>query len=272
MDLNDDRLIRTPVINKKIETYLTKLTAQTPDSICNAIQYLTEQVADTSLMYKYIIQFSTNKFEKSEIMGMDAVFVCISENYYAKDKAWWLGDEQLKDILKLYNTRKNLIIGTTADNITLMDVDSNWKALHDVKANYTVLMFWDPNCGHCKKEMPKLKTFYETNKAKGVEVYSVSTEFDNKDWPAYIKEQGYTWTDVSDNPDVNKNAQSFISGGQTTLNSLNFRDYWDIYSTPQLYLLDENKVIIAKKLNTDQLEDFIEKHEKRMAAEAKKEI
>ncbi|MGB0805139.1 MAG: redoxin domain-containing protein [Salibacteraceae bacterium] len=270
VDLNDDRLIRTPVINVKIETYLTKLTAQTPDSICNAINFLTSQVSDSSLMYKYIIQYSTNKFEKSEIMGMDAVFVCIAENYYSKGKAWWLSDEQLTDILKLYNTRKNLTVGTTADNITLMDVDSNWKSLHDLKAKYTVLIFWDPNCGHCKKEMPKLKEFYESNKANGVEVYSVSTEFDNKDWPAFIKEQGYTWTDVSDNPEVNKNAQEYILQGKTTLNSLNFRDYWDIYSTPQLYLLDENKVIIAKKLNTDQLEDFIEKYEKRLEAEGKK--
>lgn len=269
VDLRDDRLIRTPVINTKIETYMTKLTAQNPDSICNAINYLTSQVEDTSLMYKYVIQYATNKFEKSDIMGMDAVFVCIAENYYSKGKAWWLTDDQLTDILKLYNTRKNLTLGTTADNITLMDVDSNWRALYDLKAKYTVLIFWDPNCGHCKKEMPKLKTFYNENKSKGVEVYSVSTEFDNKDWPEFIKENGYTWTDVSDNPEVNKNAQEYILSGKTTLNSLNFRDYWDIYSTPQVYLLDENKVIIAKKLNTDQLGDFIEKHEKRMAAEAK---
>lgn len=268
VDLRDDRLIRTPVINTKIETYLTKLTAQTPDSICNAINYLTSQVEDSSLMYKYIIQYSTNKFEKSDIMGMDAVFVCIAENYYSKGKAWWLSDEQLTDILKLYNTRKNLTVGSRADNITLMDVDSNWKSLYDLKAKYTVLIFWDPNCGHCKKEMPKLKDFYDKNKSKGVEVFSVSTEFENEDWPSFIKENGYTWTDVSDNPEINKNAQEYILSGKTTLNSLNFRDYWDIYSTPQLYLLDENKVIIAKKLNAEQLEDFIEKHEKRMSAQS----
>ena len=267
VDLKDDRLIRTPVINKKIETYLTKLTAQTPDSICNAIQYLTSQVADTSLMYKYIIQYSTNTFEKSEIMGMDAVFVCIAENYYSKDKAWWLSDQQLTDILKLYNTRKNLTVGTSADNITLMDVDSNWKSLYDIEAKYTVLIFWAPDCGHCKKEMPKLKTFYDANKSKGVEVFAVSTEFENEEWPEFIKEKGFEWTDVSDNPKINKDAQEYILSGKTTLNSLNFRDYWDIYSTPQLYLLDADKKIIAKKLNSEQLEDFIEKYEKRLTAE-----
>lgn len=273
VDLTDDRLIRTPVINQKIETYLTKLTAQTPDSICKEINYLTSQVADSSLMFKYIVQFSTNHFEKSEIMGMDAVFVCIAENYYSKGKAWWLSDEQLVDIMKLYNTRKNLTIGTKADDITLMDLDSNWVSLHDVKAKYTIVFFWDPNCGHCKKEMPKLVSFYDVNKSKGIEVFAVGTEFENEDWPEYVKEQGYKWINISDNPEINKNAQQHISKGETTLNSLNFRDYWDIYSTPQLYLLDENKVIIAKKLNAEQLDDFIEKYEERnkaMEKESKK--
>jgi thiol-disulfide isomerase/thioredoxin len=273
VDLSDDRLLRTPIINTKIKTYLTKLTAQTPDSICAAINYLTSQTADSSLMFKYIVQFATNHFEKSDIMGMDAVFVCIAANYYSQGKAWWLDDEQLTDIMKLYNTRKNLVIGNQAEDIILMDVDSNWKSLHAVKAKYTVLVFWDPNCGHCKKEMPKIKAFYKENKSKGVEVYAVSSDFENEDWIKFIKEKGYTWTDVSDNPEINKNAQKYILDGTTTLNSLNFRDYWDIYSTPQVYLLDENKVIIAKKLNADQLGGFIEKHEerlKKMAKDAKK--
>lgn len=269
VDLRDDRLLRTPVINTKIETYLTKLTPQTPDSICKEINYLLSQVEDSSLMYKYIVQFSTNHFEKSEIMGMDAVFVCISENVYAKDKAWWLSEEQLTDILKLYNTRKNLIVGAKADNIILMDAESNWKSMYDIDSKYTVLIFWAPDCGHCKKEMPKLKAFYDEYKSKGVEVYAVSTEFENEEWPKFIKENGFEWIDVSDNPEINEKAQDFILGGKTTLNSLNFRDYWDVYSTPQLYLLDADKKIIAKKLNSDQLGDFIEKHEKRQEALAK---
>jgi peroxiredoxin len=269
IDLTDDRMIRTPIINKKIETYLTKLTVQTPDSICNAIQFLTNQTADSSLMFKYIVQFSTNHFEKSEIMGMDAVFICISENYYAKGKAWWLNETQYEDIMKMYNTRKNLVVGKKAEDIRLMDVDSNWRSLHKVEAKYTVVVFWSPTCGHCKKELPKLDTFYKEWKSKGVEVFSVSTEFDNAEWPAFIKEHGFTWIDVSDNPEINENAGVLIQSGMTTLNSLNFRDYWDIYATPQYYLLDENKMIIAKRLNPEQLPDFIEMYEKRKEEENK---
>jgi len=99
-----------------------------------------------------------------------------------------------------------------------------------------------------------------------VEVYAVSTEFDNKLWPKYIKENKFEWIDVSDNPDMNKNAYKHIQAGNTTLNSLNYRDYWDIFSTPQFYILDENKMIIAKKINSGQLGDYIETYEKRQKA------
>jgi thiol-disulfide isomerase/thioredoxin len=199
-------------------------------------------------------------------MGMDAVFVCIAENYYSKGKAFWLDEEKTKEIVDMYEVRKNLIVGVKAENIILMDLDSNWQSMYDITAKYTVLVFWSPVCGHCKTELPKLHDFYEEWKSKGVAVYAVGTIFDNDKWPEFIKEHGFEWIDVSDNPEINKDAYKYIQEGKTTLNSLNFRDYWDVFSTPQYYLLDENKMIIAKKLNADQLPDFIEKYEKRQKA------
>ena len=132
-------------------------------------------------------------------------------------------------------------------------------------AKYTVLVFWDPNCGHCKKEIPKLARDYEKWKEEGrdIEVFSVSTEFENEDWLKFVKKNNLTFPNVSDNPEVNENAWKYIQSGKTTLNSLNFRDYWDIYSTPQFYLLDKDKIIIAKRLTSDQIIDFIEGYEKR---------
>ena len=49
-------------------------------------------------------------------------------------------------------------------------------------------------------------------------------------------------------------------------NNTNFRNYYDIYSTPVIYLLDEQKRIIAKRLDTDKVRDFIENEEKKEKA------
>ncbi len=47
--------------------------------------------------------------------------------------------------------------------------------LHDVKADYTILIFWDVDCGHCQKEIPVLKEVYDEllKEKKDVKVYSV---------------------------------------------------------------------------------------------------
>lgn len=270
VDLGDDRLLHTPVINKKIEYYLTKLTPQTPDSICNAIDYMTSQTADSSLMFKYIIQYSTNHFQKSDIMGLDAVFVCIAENYYAQNKAWWLDEKKTEEILDLYYTRKNLIIGAPAENIILPDLTGEWKSLYDVDAKYTVVLFWSPTCGHCKKEMPHFKELYAKKDSLNLEIYAISTELENEDFVKF-KEDGKLgdWINVSDTPEINKNAQQYLREQKTTLNSLNFRDFWDIYSTPQVYILDADKRIIAKKIMAEQIPDFIGRYEQQQAAKAK---
>ena len=46
---------------------------------------------------------------------------------------------------------------------------------------------------------------------------------------------------------------------KTDLKSLNFSSTYDIYTTPQIYLLDKTKKIIAKKLDTDLLKKVINK-------------
>jgi thiol-disulfide isomerase/thioredoxin len=264
IDLSDDRFLYTPVLDKKLTYYIEKLTAQIPDSICQTSLYLTDQTADTSLIYKYIVQKITNTYEESQIMGMDAVFVCMAENYYTQDKAWWLDTAKLDNILDLYEVRQNLIIGEVAENIVLMDPDSNWKSLYDIDAPYTVVVFWSPDCGHCKKELPVLlKSYHESKETLGFEVFAVGTEFKNNNWKKFISENELEWINVSDNPEINQNAMKYIVEGKTTLNSLNFRDFWDIYSTPQVYVLDDRKKIIAKKLAAEQIADFISRYDEK---------
>ncbi len=259
VDFSDDRMLYTPIFNGKVDYYLQKLTPQVPDSICAAATYMAGMADEDSEIFKYVVQYTTSTYEKSKIMGMDAVFVCMAENFYLKDKAYWMDSAKIAEIEERYGVLKNLTLGQVADNITLLNEKDEWKALHDIDSEFTVLYFWDPNCGHCKKETPKLQTFYEEWKDKGVEVYAVCTEFEMGDWKKYIKENGLTFINVSDNPEINQNAWKYINSGKTTLTSLNFRDYWDIFSTPQFYLLDKDKKIIAKKLGTEQLGDFIEK-------------
>ena len=219
---------------------------------------LVSKTAGNKETHKYVVHHITSKYEDSKIMGMEALLVHMGQTYYCSDKAWWLSKRKLDEFCERVDKMAPLLVGKYAPDLILMDTAGQWQQLYKVQAPYTVLYFWDSGCGHCKKVTPKLLEFYNAYKDKGIKVYAVGTEFENKDWKKYLKKNDMPFINVSDNPEINKNAQELMRQKVTTLESLNFRDTYDIFSTPKIYLLDENKKIIATKLMPEQMGDFID--------------
>ena len=55
---------------------------QIPDTICNYAHRLINQMDVKSDLFKYTVHHLTYKYETSNIMGMDGVFVCMAQEYY----------------------------------------------------------------------------------------------------------------------------------------------------------------------------------------------
>lgn len=252
--LDDDRLLRTPLLYPKIKFWFEKMMAQIPDSITREAHALIKKTGGNKEMFKYLVYYVTYTYESSNVMGMDAVFVNMVNSYYKTGQAFWLDSTQLKKISDRANVLEPLLIGKTAKNLVMPDTTGHlMKALHDVRAKYTVLLFWEPGCGHCQKEAPKLKAFYDKMKSKGVEVYAVDIESNLEEWKTFIRKNNLNWVNVGN-----------------LFHHYYLKEMFDIYSTPVIYLLDEKKVIRAKRLAVDQLEGFIEHLEKERIRTQKK--
>jgi thiol-disulfide isomerase/thioredoxin len=247
IDFNDERLLRTPILQNKIKTYTTQLTPQTPDSIIESVNLIIDKAEVNKEVFKYCVATLANAYETSNIMGFDKVFVDIAERYYLTDKAYWADDSLKKRIEERVNKIKPNILGTPAHDLVMPDTSLKMHRLYDVVADYTVLVFWDPTCSHCKKELPLLVAYYDSVKKAGLklEVFAVGIESDIDLWKNYIKEHNLKWMNVSD-----------------LYNTTHFRNYYDIYSTPVIYLLDDKKRIIAKRLDTEKLRDFVDNYRK----------
>ena len=258
IDLTDDRMLRTPIFGNKIKQYMEKLTPQTPDSINISCDYLIEKARANPEMYKYMVYWLTYTYESSNIMGMDAVFYHMVKKYYETKQTPWVDSTQMYKIINRANTVGPLLIGKKAPGIIMPDSTGKNVSLYDVKSKYTVVIFWDHGCSHCKKEVPKLVEAYNTKlKAKGVEVFAVETEDKPEDWKKFIRENKMNWFNVHQ-PDEYSRAVT--------------KKIYDIYSTPVIYLLDENKVIKAKRIDSDQLDGFIDMLDKEKDKEKSKII
>jgi hypothetical protein len=93
-----------------------------------------------------------------------------------------------------------------------------------------------------------MHNLYLKYKEYGFEVFAVGTEFENKEWKKYISEHDLTWINISDNADNPNNIKDY---------PLNFRANYDVFSTPKIYLLDKDKKIVAKRIENEQLDDYL---------------
>lgn len=242
IDLSDERLLRTPIYHNKVSSYLKNMVLQMPDSLIKECDYLIGLTKGNKETYKYMVWYTTNTYETSNIMGLDEVFVYLVKKYYTRESAYWVDEATLYKINNRAQILEPILIGKTAKNLVLTDSNNVARALYDVKSKYTVLLFWDPDCGHCKKAVPVVKTVYDKYHAKGLEVFAVCTEVEINKWKAFIREHNLNWINVA-NPELNNN----------------FRQEFDIQTTPQIFLLDKDKKIIAKKIDAETLEKILER-------------
>jgi thiol-disulfide isomerase/thioredoxin len=118
-------------------------------------------------------------------------------------------------------------------------------SLYDIEKDFTILYFWEPDCGFCKESTPKLIDFYEKAKNENIEIFAVCTTSDKAKWSDYIEENKLTW----------------INGWDPERRS-HFDSYYNVQSTPMVYILDKNKKIIAKKLAVEEIGSFIDNYKK----------
>lgn len=242
-DFSDSRMLRTPGFYAKIEEYLEKMTVKHPDSIISSARTVVEKSRANDEIFRYCVVNLTSKYETSNIMGMDAVFVDLAEKYYLSGDAFWADSTLMAKITDRVSRIKPNLIGKQAPKMVLLDTELKPVSLYNLKSDYFVLYFYDPDCGHCKTKTPVLKELYDTKlKAKGVKVVAANIKKDVDKWKKYIEEKDLNWINLAD-----PNTKS------------NFRYEYNIETTPQLYILDSKKKIIAKKLDVEQIEDFIDK-------------
>ena len=247
-NFNQPGMLLTPILENKIEGYFKNSLLQIPDSLLGPTLRLIEKSKVNVEMFRFIALNRLNNALKSEIMGMDKVFIEIAERYFIKDNLNWLDStSRAKVIEKVYVTKANLI-GNLAPELKLPDSEGNYYSLRQMNGNYTVLYFWEPGCSHCQKSTPQLnKELFEPLKNKGVSVFAVCTQTKREEWMKAISDYKiFEWTNVWD-----PNQDS------------NFRVLYDVYSTPVIYILNKSKHIIAKRIDVETAAKFIEEDMKR---------
>lgn len=254
VDFKDERLVYTPIMDNKLHEYFTKLVDAMPDTFNMEADKVIEQARASKEMFKYVVHWLSTYAQESNIMGMDAVFVHLVEKYYMRGDAFWLNSGTLQKYIDRAKSIAPNVLGNLAPELKMKNIDDTPFSLHDVDAKYLLLIFWSPDCGHCREEIPRIDSVLKAEGLykKGMKVVGVNIDKETDKWKDLIKQHSLdNWINVYD-PE----------------RTSNLRASYDVYGTPTIYLLDERKIIQGKKLdhtNILTVVDILEREEKEAA-------
>jgi thiol-disulfide isomerase/thioredoxin len=254
ISFNDDRLLRTPFFEPKLDEYFKNYVSPNPDSIIQEVKMMLLYARTGKEIYPYLLTKFTNKYMTPEFMGQDKVFVYIFENFYAKGDTVLLNPASRKTVTeRAYSLMANQL-GNPAPMLDLVDTLGKPVSLYAQKSPFTLVVFWDPNCGHCKEELPRIDSIYKAKwKAKGVTVFSVNIyENEIPAWKQFLSEKQISkdWIQAYQTKEARDAEQK--------AGAPNYRQLYDIFKTPTLYLLDKDKRIMAKQLTIEQFDALMD--------------
>ncbi|MBO7160836.1 MAG: redoxin domain-containing protein [Paludibacteraceae bacterium] len=244
--LSDVRTYRTPYINNTLTTYLDKVLLQINDSIIPSALQMIERSKGNDTTFQIMASHVLNYSVKSKIMGMDNLLVEVGKRYYLSGEATWADSTLLANITNEINKIERSLVGMKAHNIYLSDANGMYKSLYDMGGSQiTVLYFYEPSCGHCRKTTPVLaefaKKYKDDPRIKIVAVYMLE---DKEEWQQF----------------VTKHDMSALVNVWDPKRVSNYWYWYDTSTTPMMYVMDADHSIFAKKIDIPTLE-LIAKHE-----------
>jgi thiol-disulfide isomerase/thioredoxin len=249
-DLSDEALIRLPrpVYSEKINEYLDKLFVPDADTLTRAINKLIAKTKNNQETYKYLTWTCLLKYQQPKFMGLDQVYVNLYDQYFASGQMdFWVNDKLKQNLKEQADKIRSSALGRKSNNLILQDMQGAMRSLHNMANKYTVVFFYDPDCGHCRKETPKLVAFKNSTKLD-VGIYAVAADSSMKRIREFVKEM---------------KMEKFVNVSYYYSSVGHYRELYDAETTPTYYVIDREKKIIGRKLpSAEEIGPFLERYEK----------
>lgn len=242
VNLTNPALIRTPIIHNKLSSFFEQVVPPHPDSISAYCDLVLEKTRPSEEVFRYTLQWLLNYYSDPKLMGTDAVYVHLAENYYLTGVADWISEENLNLIRSRTEELKPMLIGKQAPAVDgLLTPEGEMVNIFEREHRYKILYFWEPDCGHCKTATPELFALYPGLREKGVEVFAIHTRLNDESWLTYIAEHELTWVNL-----------------WAPYHMRELIEAYQAWATPKLVVLDSQNRIVGKDLAVSQLKDFID--------------
>lgn len=242
VDLTDPRLWRSSYLISMINVYMGTWVEQYPDSLAAAASEVVAKTKDNDICFKEMLSYFTNTSLKSKNMGGENVWAKLYEDYIRGHDVPWITIEQRGELSQKYETIKMNRIGMTAQGLQLQTIDGEPINTGEINADFLILYFYDHDCHHCQETIPKAHDLYKAYKDKGVKMVAIDINNNKEQMISFIEKHNLRdWINCVDPNYISK--------------------FWLYYNTsfvPATYIIDKDKKIIAKDIDSETIKKFLE--------------
>lgn len=168
--------------------------------------------------------------------------IYLAENYIIpKADLWWDKTIPTDYVPKIVNRIKSNKIGSVANDFIFYTKENKAVKLSEIKSEYTILYFYSPSCAICKPFSVELKKIYSSLKKRGAKVVAIDISSDYVNFVKYQQENRLPWLSLW----IGENSQ------------LDLYYSFQTEEVPMIYLLDNERRILAKKINTITLDKLV---------------
>ena len=238
VDFNNELLQSSNFLSDRLLAYVFGMSASTDNSTYKQhIDDVAKAINDIKIEVKSVL-FSMlwNHFVELDNSEM-ANYIT---NAYLLDIVKQTNDDEL---LKTLITYRDNVVGELALDFGIeLSENGSTRSTSLQKldiADHYLIIFWSSTCGHCLDELPKVKTFIEKH-PKSLKVIAVGLEDDDINWKRAINNY----------PDF-----IHVLGLGKWDNSI--ANEYGIEETPSYFVLNQDKIIIAKPKNIEALENAL---------------
>jgi thiol-disulfide isomerase/thioredoxin len=242
--IDDPELLYAPVYTYKLVDYLSLYKVDTftmeeqEEAFIVAVDRIMEHVSPDPELYSFVVQFLMDGFE---LLHMERVQLYQAEYY--------LTESCEPDLAELVRQRmegyERMTPGKLAPDIVIRDVNGKSHQLSRMEHAYVAVIFWASTCEHCREMLPELNRWYQQENHLDLEVLAISVDTSETEFKSFYQELQPTWITARDP----LGWTGKIEG-----------DY-NVYATPTLYLLDRDRIIVARPGNFRQFIRTIRKLE-----------
>ena len=242
-DLNTPRLFFTPNMKSILMEYFSYYPLLA-DSMIKGVDTIMSKVMCTNKAYSFVFDYVAKLMKNREIQNNTEGYTYFIKKYVKEGKCAFLEPKQKDQLLQELAQLQTQKLKDTCVNIVMPDTADVKRDLHQFAKNYnyTVVIFFDPNCDHCKTEVPKMDS---TINALEQQLLVKIGKFAICNAPGSSKND---WVDFINKYHLVNNYTHVLLG-----NDLPVRKAYDAFTNPLFYLIDRDAILLAKKTSPNNL-------------------